>query len=152
MKRITLCNCLCSCSSSCFSSNLIRNIGEFGVKNYFPDPRKLIQYRVLEIHFRSLKYTAVIRLRKNLSNFPLLSTRYKTITVCWCKQPTSNSFKTCLYSIYLLKLYDKSITILLTNDLTNICSEISKIRLILGMVYTCNVKGLEEVEKLGGTN
>ena len=43
----------------------------------------------------------------------------------------------------------KSIIILLKNDLTNICSKISKIRLILSMVYTCNVKGLEEVEKLG---
>ena len=38
--------------------------------------------------------------------------------------------------------------ILLTNDLTNICSKISKIRLILWMVYKCNVKGLEEVERL----
>ena len=65
-----------------------------------------------------------------------------------CKQPTSNSFKTCLYRIYLLKLHDKSIAILLKNDLTNFCREISKIQLILGMVYTCNVKGLEEVEKL----
>ena len=109
---------------------------------------------VLEIHFRSLKYRAVIRIRKNLSNFPFK--RYEAIrrlaswlgTVCWCKQSTSNSFQTGLCCIYLLKLYDKSIIILLTNDLTNICSEISKIRLILWMAYTCNVKGLEEVEKL----
>ena len=107
---------------------------------------------ILEIHFWSLKYTAVIKLCKYLSNFPFLSTWYKAITVCWCKQPTSNSFKMCLYSIYLLKLYDRSITILLTNNLTNICSKISKIRLILWMVYTCNVKGLEEVEELGGRN
>ena len=106
---------------------------------------------VLEIHFRSWKYTAVIRIHKNLSNFPFK--RYKVIkwlaTVCWSKQSTSNNFQMCLYCIYLLKLYDKSIIILLTNDLTNICSEISKIRLILWMAYTCNVKGLEEVEKLG---
>ena len=34
---------------------------------------------------------------------------------------------------------------LLTNDLTNICDEISKTRL---MAYACNVKGLEEVEKM----
>ena len=105
---------------------------------------------VLEIHFRSLKYTAVIRIRKNLSNFPFK--RYEAIrrlaTVCWCKQSTSNSFQTCLYCIYLLKLYDKSIIILLANDLTNICSEISKIRLILWMYFTWNKKGLEEVEKL----
>ena len=38
MKRITLCNCLYS-SSSCFSASLIRNIAEFGAKNYFTDPR-----------------------------------------------------------------------------------------------------------------
>ena len=58
-----------------------------------------------------------------------------------------------LFHLYiLLKLNDKSITILLTNDLANICSEISKIRLILWMVYTCSVKELEEVEKLGGRN
>ena len=31
----------------------------------------------------------------------------------------------------------------MTNNLTNIYSEISKIRLILGMVCTCNVKNLE---------
>ena len=35
-KRITLCNCLCS-SSCCFSASVIRNIGEFGAKNYFTD-------------------------------------------------------------------------------------------------------------------
>ena len=103
---------------------------------------------VLEIHFQSLKYTAVFRIRKNLSTFPFLSKRHKAITVCRCKQPTSNSLQTCLYYIYLLKLYDKLIILLLTNDLTNICSEISKIRLILSTVYTCNVKGLEEVKKL----
>ena len=33
--------------------------------------------------------------------------------------------------MYLLKLYDKSIVILLKNDLTNICSQLSKIQLIL---------------------
>ena len=49
------------------------------------------------------------------------------VQVCWCKQPTSNSLQTCLYYIYLLKLHDKSIFILLANDLTNICCEISKI-------------------------
>ena len=36
--------------------------------------------------------------------------------------------------------------------ITNICCEIRKIWLILWMVYTCNVKGLEEVGKLGGRN
>ena len=78
---------------------------------------------------------------------------YKVITVSWCKQPTSNSFLKCLYCVYLFKLYDKSVNILLASDLTNICSEISKHRSILWMVFTCNlkanVKGLEEVENLG---
>ena len=31
------------------------------------------------------------------------------LTVCRCKQPTSNIFQMCLYCISLLKLYDKSI-------------------------------------------
>ena len=51
--------------------------------------------------------------------------------------------------VYLFKLYDKPIIKLLTNDLTNIFREISKTRLVLWMVYTCNVKALEEVAKLG---
>ena len=33
------------------------------------------------------------------------------------------SFQTCLYCIYLFKLYDKSIIILLANDIANICSK-----------------------------
>ena len=61
--------------------------------------KQLIQYTVLEILFQSLKYMAVIRIHKNLSNFPSLSKQYKAIKVRWCKQPTSNSFQTCLYCI-----------------------------------------------------
>ena len=38
---------------------------------------------------------------------------------------------------------------MLTNNLTNICSKISKNRMILWMAYTCYVKVLQEVEKLG---
>ena len=49
----------------------------------------------------------------------------------------------------MIKLYDISFIILLTNDITNICSEISKIQVILCMAYTCIVKGLEELEKVG---
>ena len=86
------------------------------------------------------------------SNFSFLSKRYKATALCWCKQPTSNSFQTCLYCLYLYKLYDESFVILLANDLINTCGEISKNRFILWMVYACNVKaimkGLEEVEKL----
>ena len=112
-----------------------------------------MQYTVLEIQSRSLRWTVVIKIRKILQkirkNFIFLSKRYKAIAVRWCKQPTSNSFETCLYYIYLLKLYHKTIITLLTNNLTNICSEISKIRLILWLVYTSSVRGLEKVGKLG---
>ena len=72
----------------------------------------------------------------------------KTITVSTYKQTTSKNFQTFLYYIYLCKLYDILIAMLLTNDLTNICNEISNIQLILGMAYTCNVKGFEEFEKI----
>ena len=34
-----------------------------------------IQFAVLEIQFRSLKYMSAIRIRKNLSNIPFLSER-----------------------------------------------------------------------------
>ena len=97
-------------------------------KNILHTTEQLIQYTVLGIHFRSLKYTTVIGIRTKLSNF-LLSKRCKAITVSWCKQPNSNIFQACLYLF-------KSITILLTNDSTNMCCEIRKIRLILWMVYT----------------
>ena len=73
VKRITLCNCLSSSSpSSCNFARAIRNIGKFGAKNCFTD-EQLIQYTVLEIQFRSLKYMAVIRIHNNLSNFPFFS-------------------------------------------------------------------------------
>ena len=42
----------------------------------------------------------------------------QTITVCWCKQPILKIFQTCLYCIYLLKLYDKSIFINTENGST----------------------------------
>ena len=86
---------------------------------------------------------------KILSTFSMLPKRYKAIMVCWCKQATSTSFQMCLYCIYLLKLYYKSIIILLTNNLTNIWSEVSKIRLFSWMVYTWSVIGPKQVEKLG---
>ena len=86
---------------------------------------------------------------KNLRNFSFLSKQYKAISVCWYKQSTSKSFLTCLYCIYLFKLYYKSIIILLTNNLNDIRSEVSKIWLVLWMVYTCNVKRPEKVENFG---
>ena len=83
------------------------------------------------------------------SNFSFLPKRYKALAVCWCKQPTSKSFQMCFYCISLLKLYYKSTIIMLRNILGNIWSEISKNQLIFLMVYTCSVKRLEKVEKLG---
>ena len=50
----------------------------------------------------------------------------------------------------LFKLYDISVIMLLTNNITNIFSEISKIRVILWLAHTCNVKGPEQVEKMDG--
>ena len=73
------------------------------------------QYTVLEIQYRSVKCTVVTRIPKNFS-FP--SKPYKTITVCGCKQTTSKSFQSCLYCIYIFKLDDTSIIMLLKNDLT----------------------------------
>ena len=94
-------------------------------------------------------YAVVIKVSKNFSNFLFLSKWYRVITVCWCKQTTIDSFQTCLYYLYLVKLYNKWIIILLIKNLTNIYRKISKYRLILWMVYTCIVKLLEEAEKLG---
>ena len=87
----------------------------------------------------------VTRLRKK--NFSFLSRRHKVVKACWCKQPTSRSFQTCLYCIYLFKMYDKSVIISPTNNWTNIWSDIRNICFILQIDYTCNLKGLEEIEK-----
>ena len=65
---------------------------------------------------------------------------YKVYNICWCKETISKRFQTCLYCIYIM---------LLTNDLAKICGEMSKIWLMLWIAYTCNVKGLKEVEKMG---
>ena len=66
VERNTLSICLCSSSSSCDSASLIRNIGKFRVKSYFADHRTAytVQYTVLDTHFRSLKYTSIIRIPK----------------------------------------------------------------------------------------
>ena len=42
-------------------------------KTILQTTKQLIQYMVLEIQLQSLKYTTVIRICKNLSNFPFLS-------------------------------------------------------------------------------
>ena len=113
----------------------------------------VIEYTVLAIQFRFVKYTVVDRLHKNFEqlfiSIQAIQRDYKEITVCWRAQTTSKNFQTCLYCVYLLKLYDISIIIFLKNYLTKICGEISKIWLILWMPYVCRVKVLEEAEKLG---
>ena len=103
----------------------------------------------MEIQFRSLKHTAVIRIRKILSNFPFLSKRYARREQCVdVNNPLQTVFKH--FKLYRLAQIVWEINYcMLTNVLVNICSEISKIWLILWMVYACKKKGLEEVEKLG---
>ena len=104
VKRITLCNCLCCSSSPCsrFSASLVRNIGEFGAKkNILRTIEQPIQYRVLDSHLQSLKYMAVNRIRKNLSNFPFLSKRYRAITVCWSEKTHFKQFLN-VFILYIL--------------------------------------------------
>ena len=76
VKRITLCNCLCSSPSfpprSSALSGISRNSEQ---KTILQTSEQLIQFIVLEIQFRSLKYMTVIRICKNLSNIPFLSKR-----------------------------------------------------------------------------
>ena len=74
VKRITPCNCLCSSSSSCFSASVIQNIREFGSKNCFYRPSNSIIHGFRD-HFHSLKYSTVIRIRKNLSNSVSIATQ-----------------------------------------------------------------------------
>ena len=122
MKRITLCNRLCSSSSRDFAS-VIRNIGKFGAKNYFTD------HRIANtIHgFRdSVPVLKIHSIRNNLSNFPFLFKRYETRTVAMYTTH-SKQFSNTSNCMYLLKLYVKSIIVLLTNVFVNICSKISKI-------------------------
>ena len=105
VKHITFWNCLCS-SSSRDSVNVIRNIGEFGAKNYFTEHRTANKIHGFRYSVSVLKYTAVIRIRKCLSNFPFLSKWWKARTVCRFEQPTSNRFQTfptvCTYSNYMI--------------------------------------------------
>ena len=87
-----------------------------------------------EIQFRSVKLTVVTRIRKHFEQhigptFHCYPSDTRQL-VYWCKQPTLNSFQTCLYCIYLFKLYHKSVIILPINDSTTICGKISKTWLI----------------------
>ena len=146
MKHITLCNCLCFSSPfSCDFASVVRNIEKFGAKNYFTDQRT-----ANTIHgFRdSVPVLKIHSIRNNLSNFPFLFKRYETRTVAMYTTH-SKQFSNTSNCMYLLILYEESIIVFLANVLVQIRSEISKIWLILWMVYTCNLKELGEVEKLG---
>ena len=75
--------------------------------------KQLIQFTVLGIHFRSLKYMSVISIRKNLSNIPFLFKQYLQ-----AEGSVDNLLQTVLK--HLVKTvynsncsYDKSIIILL---------------------------------------
>ena len=61
--------------------------------------------------------------------------------VCGREQSTSKHFKAYSYFIYLFKLYDLLIIMLLTNDLIRICSEINKIQLIFELPIPAMWKG-----------
>ena len=54
--------------------------GNLEQKTILQTTEQLIQFTVLEIQFRSLKYTSVIRIRKNLSNLPFLCSAIDSIT------------------------------------------------------------------------
>ena len=62
-------------------------------------------------------------------------------------KPLQNAFKRIQHYIYLLKLYSISIILLLKNNLTNICSKISKIRMNLWLVCTWNMKSSGKYER-----
>ena len=63
------------------------------------------------------------------------------IYVCGREQSTSKYFKSYSYFIYLFKLYDLLIIMLLTNNLIRICSEINKIQLIFELLIPAMWKG-----------
>ena len=51
--------------------------------------------------------------------------------------------------MYDFEMYDIPVIMLLTNNITNFFgSKMSKNRVILRVVCTCNLEGLEEVEKM----
>ena len=129
MKCITLCNCMVLLFLV-FLPALSGISGNLEQKTILLTTKQLIQYTVLEIKFWSLKYRTVFKIRKTLSKFPTVLSHFR-------------QFSNTSDCINLLKLYATSVIILLGNVLVNICSEISKIWLILWMVYTCNVKGYE---------
>ena len=130
VKRITLCNCLCS-SSSCFSASIIPNIREFGAKNYFTD-----QQTANTIHnFRdSVPVLNMYHCYWDVQKFEQLSypsdNEAKGQNSALMQNNPLQQFSNNSNCPYLLKLFNRSIILLLGNVLGNICSEISKIWLI----------------------
>ena len=103
------------------------------------------QNTVLEVQFRSVKYTVITRIRKNCEQLLIpvqaIQGDYSLLMqTTHVKRIISNSFQMGFDCVYLFRLFDKSIIISLTDDSTNICSEISKIWLILWKVCTWNMK------------
>ena len=79
MQQVFLClcethnalHCLCSPSSPSRTSLVLSRIsGNLEEKTILQTTKQLIQFTVLEIHFRTLEYMAVIRIHKTLSNIP----------------------------------------------------------------------------------
>ena len=97
----------CSPWTSCSPSLLLVTLQAFsGIsrnseqKIILQTTKQLIQFRVLEIQFRPLKYISAIRIRKKFEQHPIpiqaIATRPEQ---CWWKKPTSNSFET-LKTVY----------------------------------------------------
>ena len=100
----------------------------------------LMQYTVLEIQFRFVKCTTVTVRYVKMSNISILSHQMMQVIamfILYQNKRLQNAFK----GIYhLFKLYSISIILLLENNLTNICSKMSKIGMNLWMIYTYNLK------------
>ena len=108
--------------------------------------------RLLEIQLRSVKCLAVTRMCNDLEKRFISIKRGKWLQCLNANKPLQEGFKHIYYNSYLFKCNDISIMLLLTDNLTNICGEIGKIRINLWIIYTdtCNVKELEGVEQTSG--
>ena len=133
-------------------SNYLR-MSLFLKKNSKPGAFLRIKQNVLEkvlhrTHMNSFFYLSVHGFGVFRATFCSHSSNTRQLQCVYVNKPLQKVFKKCLYCIYIFKLHDTSIIMLLINDLTNNCGEISKIQLILLMAYTCNLKGLQEGEKM----
>ena len=102
MKRITLCNCLCSSpSSSCsrFSASLIRNIGEFGAKNYFTDHWTVNTIQLFALCERKLFWSILFqnKSQRRVISYRLLD-RYSHLFICTSLKETLSSGQKPVYT------------------------------------------------------